>query len=116
MTMLTAAVDGTLVERLGWTLVHFLWQGALIGLLTASLLTILRAARAQTRYLVACLGLLAMLVTPAVTFWIVAPERAGAILTNGTRDAAARDAAARNTAELDMVARDTTARDEAAAD
>ncbi len=74
MTMPTAA-DGALVARLGWTLVHFLWQGALIGLVTASLLAGLRAARAQTRHVAACAGLSAMLVVPVLTFFIVTPEK-----------------------------------------
>jgi D-alanyl-D-alanine endopeptidase (penicillin-binding protein 7) len=54
-----------LVAALGWTLVHFVWQGALLGCLTAVLLTVLRNARPETRYAVACLGLLLCLAWPA---------------------------------------------------
>ena len=45
------------VQRLGWTLVHFLWQGALAagGLWLA--LRLLGRRRPQVRYLVACLAL-----------------------------------------------------------
>ncbi|CAN7347860.1 M56 family metallopeptidase [Massilia sp. LjRoot122] len=54
-----------LVASIGWTLVHFLWQGALIGCATAVLLTVLRNARPESRYLVACSGLLLCLAWPA---------------------------------------------------
>jgi len=53
------------VAQLGWVLVDFLWQGALIGCATALLLTALRNARAEARYLVACGGLLVCLLWPA---------------------------------------------------
>ncbi|WUR12663.1 M56 family metallopeptidase [[Empedobacter] haloabium] len=53
-----------LVDALGWTLVHFLWQGALIGLATAAVLALLRDAAPQQRYLVACVGLLLCIAWP----------------------------------------------------
>jgi len=55
-----------LIAAIGWTLVHFVWQGALIGCVVAVLLTALRNARPETRYAVACLGLLLCLAWPAV--------------------------------------------------
>ncbi|MGH8856144.1 MAG: M56 family metallopeptidase, partial [Telluria sp.] len=54
-----------LIGSIGWTLLHFLWQGALIGCATAVLLTVLRNARSQARYLVACSGLFLCLAWPA---------------------------------------------------
>lgn len=54
-----------LVNSLGWTLVHFSWQGALVGCQTALALALLRKARPETRYLVACIGLLLCLAWPA---------------------------------------------------
>ncbi|MEW6371864.1 MAG: TonB family protein [Pseudomonadota bacterium] len=53
------------VAQLGWVLVDFLWQGALIGCAAALLLTALRNARAESRYLVACSALLLCLLWPA---------------------------------------------------
>jgi len=53
------------IASVGWTLVHFLWQGALIGCATAILLTVLRNARPESRYLVACIGLFLCLAWPA---------------------------------------------------
>jgi D-alanyl-D-alanine endopeptidase (penicillin-binding protein 7) len=55
-----------LLPAIGWTLIHFAWQGAIVGCVTAIALTSLRNARPQVRYLVACAGLLACLLWPAI--------------------------------------------------
>jgi beta-lactamase regulating signal transducer with metallopeptidase domain len=49
---------------LGWALLDFVWQGMLVVWIAALLLALLRAARPQTRYLVACLALLSCLLLP----------------------------------------------------
>jgi bla regulator protein BlaR1 len=54
-----------LTDSLGWTLLHFIWQGALIGLATALALVALRRARPEHRYVLACTGLVACLLWPA---------------------------------------------------
>lgn len=54
-----------LVASIGWTLVEFIWQGALIGCAVALAMTLLRNARAEHRYAVACAGLLLCLLWPA---------------------------------------------------
>ncbi|GAB3505183.1 M56 family metallopeptidase [Pseudoxanthomonas daejeonensis] len=56
-----------LVPVLGRALLHFLWQGGLIGLLSALALQLLRNARPQLRYAVACLALLACVLLPMAT-------------------------------------------------
>lgn len=53
------------VTRLGWTLIHFLWQGALIAALYAMAR---RSQSARARYLLACVALAVMTATPFVTF------------------------------------------------
>ncbi|MGJ7917933.1 M56 family peptidase, partial [Massilia sp. LXY-6] len=67
-----------LIAALGWTLVHFVWQGALLGCIVAVLLTLLRNARPETRYAVACLGLLLCLAWPAVDLALLLRAGAGA--------------------------------------
>ncbi|MFA9215742.1 MAG: M56 family metallopeptidase [Sphingomonadaceae bacterium] len=57
----------TLVTALGWTLIHFLWQGLLLGCATAVALAVLRNARPGVRYSVACAALLACAVWPLVS-------------------------------------------------
>ena len=57
-------------ERLGWTLLHFLWQGILVAALYA-LARALAGGRisARGRYAIACASLLAMTAAPALTYW-----------------------------------------------
>ena len=54
------------VQALGWTLLHFLWQGILIGCATALAWAALRHARPEARYAVGCGALLACLCWPLV--------------------------------------------------
>jgi uncharacterized protein (TIGR03435 family) len=51
----------------GWALVHFVGQGAVIGLVAGAILRAMRRARPQARYVVACAALAAMLAAPLVT-------------------------------------------------
>ncbi|HNY39735.1 MAG TPA: M56 family metallopeptidase, partial [Bryobacteraceae bacterium] len=48
------------MTALGWALVHFLWQGAVIALVLAVALGAMRRSSAQARYVAACLALLTM--------------------------------------------------------
>jgi bla regulator protein BlaR1 len=54
-----------LINSIGWTLLHFIWQGALIGCVTALALATLRNAPPEWRYNAACAGLLACVLWPA---------------------------------------------------
>src|SRR3954466_307996 len=71
---------GALLERAGWALIHFLWQGAAVAASLALVLMLMRCASAAARYRVACGAMIAMAVIPAVTFWAlkvdVNPRRA----------------------------------------
>jgi D-alanyl-D-alanine endopeptidase (penicillin-binding protein 7) len=55
----------SLVASIGWTLLHFIWQGALIGCVTAVALIAMRNARPGQRYALACSALLLCLAWPA---------------------------------------------------
>jgi len=57
--------------RAGWTLVHFLWQGTLIAVLFAIVRALAgRSMAARGRYLLACLTLGLLTVTPPLTFLV----------------------------------------------
>lgn len=60
-------------QRLAWTLLHFLWQGALLGLAAWAAFTLLRRQRPQLRYLVGCAFLLACLGSAVLTCLLLAP-------------------------------------------
>jgi len=65
------------VERLGWTLLHFLWQGVLIATVYAATRKwIARSASANIRYLLACTVLACMAVAPLVTWSLLRPPAA----------------------------------------
>jgi beta-lactamase regulating signal transducer with metallopeptidase domain len=55
------------VQAIAWALVHFLWQGALVGLATAGTLTLLGKGKASVRYAVALGTLFLLLACPVVT-------------------------------------------------
>ncbi len=57
------------VSALGWALVHFVWQGTLVGIAAAFALMLLRSAGPQTRYLVGCAALALCLLLPVVGVW-----------------------------------------------
>ena len=59
------------IEVLGWTLVHFLWQGALIAAFLQLFLVCSRKSSVQARYLARCLALAAMAALPFVTFVVL---------------------------------------------
>lgn len=60
--------DAAFVPVLARVLVDFIWQGALVGLLAWLALTLLRNARPQLRYAVACVALLACALLPIARF------------------------------------------------
>jgi beta-lactamase regulating signal transducer with metallopeptidase domain len=53
-----------MVPALARALLHFLWQGALIGLAVAVTMQLMRDARPQWRYAIACFALLACVLLP----------------------------------------------------
>lgn len=54
-------------HAVGLALVHFVWQGAAIGLATACLLGLTRRGSARLRYTIAAIGLVALVAAPVVT-------------------------------------------------
>src|SRR5262245_26422692 len=69
-----------LVATLGWTLLHFLWQGAVIGVLFGVSLAAASNASAQTRYRLACFFLVLLAALPVVTFFWLSPNDAAVAL------------------------------------
>ncbi|WP_167856944.1 M56 family metallopeptidase [Hymenobacter aquaticus] len=83
-----------LVRAVGWTIVHSLWQGAVVGLALVGLLLVLRRHSAQVRYNVAGLALLTMLGLALATFgrhYAVALARTAAPAASAAPASAATD-------------------------
>ena len=55
------------VQSIGWALIHFIWQGTLIGGAIALVLRVIGGHRAAIRYVVACAGLVLLLLAPLST-------------------------------------------------
>ena len=66
--MIEHILSPTLVDALGWTLLHALWQGAAFALLLGLLLIALRSYSARARYIVSVGVLGAFLLTAGVSF------------------------------------------------
>jgi beta-lactamase regulating signal transducer with metallopeptidase domain/thiol-disulfide isomerase/thioredoxin len=67
MSFINAWLAHPLAEAIGWTLLHFLWQGTAVAAVLAVGLAILKRRSAQGRYLLACGALMAMVLLPACT-------------------------------------------------
>jgi hypothetical protein len=68
MSFLESTGSGLLVTALGWSLVHFIWQGTLIATMLGAILYGLRRRDANTRYLACCAGMALMTLAPIATF------------------------------------------------
>lgn len=64
-------VTKPIFQALGWTLIHFIWEGALVATLYASVSVLLRRSTANVRYATACIAMLLMLIAPAATMLAV---------------------------------------------
>jgi beta-lactamase regulating signal transducer with metallopeptidase domain len=78
-------------QHLGWTLLHFVWQGALISALFAAVRGLLGPALSpKARYILACLALAAMVLAPVATFGVIVSldPPSGALLAGSPSPAA----------------------------
>ena len=85
MTTFLALVRHPLAQTLGWTLIHFLWQGAALGLLAWLAQGLLSRASAKARYGLACAFLMLMVAAPVTTFLMLqrqAPAPPGVLTLN----------------------------------
>ncbi|MHC4693455.1 MAG: M56 family metallopeptidase, partial [Planctomycetota bacterium] len=71
MGILENILSQEMVQKLGWTLLHSLWQGAVVVLLLAVCLRILQKSSANIRYVISCLGLAVIVLLPVVTFCVI---------------------------------------------
>ncbi len=74
MSVLETWVGTPLAAAFGWTLLHSLWEGAILSAALAAALLVIRSPR--TRYAAACLAMLMMLGGFGVTLVRVMPESA----------------------------------------
>lgn len=68
---LNGLLQHQMTEKLGWALLHFVWQGAIAGCVVWLILAMLRRSSATLRYWVACVGLGLTALLPVVTVLIL---------------------------------------------
>jgi beta-lactamase regulating signal transducer with metallopeptidase domain len=66
--MLETVLKQPFVQALGWALLHSIWQGALVALITVCALRLMRGFSAHARYVAATVSLSLMLAAPLLTF------------------------------------------------
>ena len=71
MKLLLDLVNHPLTHRVGWALLHSLWQGAFVAVLFGLLRFALRRASAQARYFAACFSLLLLAIAPVMTVLLI---------------------------------------------
>ena len=76
-------LESPFAQRLAWTLLHFLWQGALLGLVAWTGFTLLRRRSPRARYALGCACLLACLVSAASTLALQPLPASSAVLADG---------------------------------
>jgi beta-lactamase regulating signal transducer with metallopeptidase domain len=76
-------------QALGWALLHFIWQGALVASLFSLFGALTRKKSANLRYAAACGALVLLLILPIVTFSILflsnRPASAASTLSSGSK-------------------------------
>ncbi len=68
MKALELFLSQPIMLRLGWTLVHFIWQATVIAMIVAILLKCLKKQAASLRYAIASLSLIIVVVAGVITF------------------------------------------------
>jgi beta-lactamase regulating signal transducer with metallopeptidase domain len=71
MNLLESLFEKSLIDALGWALIHFIWQGTLVAILLAAVLRILQAWSSNLRYAAACVAMSLMLVLPPATIVLI---------------------------------------------
>jgi beta-lactamase regulating signal transducer with metallopeptidase domain/Leucine-rich repeat (LRR) protein len=114
MNAILDALRHPLAERLGWGLIHLVWQGAAVALLLAGLLWLLRRRSANARYMCAGISLLLLPLALAMTVALVpgpvrpasadqTPKTSSAIVANSRSSVAERNS--RNAVEASTLER-----------
>jgi len=71
MTGFSATLSSDWMQTMGWTLLHSLWEVALVAAMVVFVLATLHRRSANVRYAIACAGLLAAVLLPVVTYCLM---------------------------------------------
>lgn len=82
------------IDAVGWTLLHFIWQGALVGALWAALRALLPRQASEARHALGLLALAALALAPVLTLGLLWPADGAASSHTGLLDSAVAAGAA----------------------
>jgi beta-lactamase regulating signal transducer with metallopeptidase domain/peroxiredoxin len=74
METLHSLLAHPLVSRLGWSLAHFVWEGAILAGILAVVLLLLRRRSASARYLACSSAMLLMVAAVPLTWCLITPD------------------------------------------
>ena len=75
MSLTSFLWNEAVVHRVGWTLLHLVWQGAAVAAVFAIASAVLRRRAANVRYVAGCMAMLVLAAAPVATF-LALPARA----------------------------------------
>ncbi|HLF83240.1 MAG TPA: M56 family metallopeptidase, partial [Blastocatellia bacterium] len=99
MNAIETLLDKPIFQALGWTLIHFIWQGTLIAVFFASVSVLLRRFTANVRYAAACGAMLLMLIAPAATMFAISAATDSSLAGRLTAETAPGDQTVETVAE-----------------
>jgi bla regulator protein BlaR1 len=76
------------VQALGWTLLHFVWQGLVVGAGYAAARSLLPRSNCNARYAAGLSALALMAAWPIATFIALRPQSVGGVIESGASDGA----------------------------
>jgi beta-lactamase regulating signal transducer with metallopeptidase domain len=88
MSAIETLLAKPVIQALGWALLHFIWQGAIIAALYAIAKVFLRKRMANIRYAAACSALALMLAAPVISLLIISRSPVGARNISATGESA----------------------------
>ncbi len=88
MSYLNNLSSSPLIEAIGWTIFHSIWQGALIAIILLIIFKSFKNLGASHRYATGVWGLLGMVTATFVTFWVIYLEvsPAGSAAADNSRE------------------------------
>ncbi len=106
MNQLLSLLDSIIVERIGWTLVHSVWQIAIVAVVVTAVTLVSARHRASVRYFVLCAGMLACIAIPIGTF---AAYRSEFEPTESIKESRGKPTSPRELASESLVRRESSA-------
>ena len=82
MNFLANVLSDDFIRALGWTLIHSLWQGAVVALLYGATMLVLKKASSRLRYRLSLIALMIIPVMFLLTFISIYPEKEAITTSN----------------------------------